>query len=73
MTGNTTAGAYQGSYFGLLDNYGLAGNVLYQSFTTAAVSQATLSFQMFVNNQNTTTEIDAAGLDYSLDATDHSN
>lgn len=73
VTGNTTAGAYEGSYYGLLDNYGLAGNVLYQSFSTAAVSQATLSFQMFVNNQNATTEIDAAGLDYSVDATDHPN
>lgn len=73
VTANTTAGAYQGSYYGLLDNYGFAGNVLYQSFTTAAVSQATLSFQMFVNNQNASTEIDAAGLDYSVDATDHPN
>lgn len=73
VTGNATVGAYQGSYYGLLDNYGLVGNVLYQSFTTAAVSQATLSFQMFVNNQNTTTEIDAAGLDYSVDATDNPN
>lgn len=73
VTGNATAGAYQGNYYGLLDNYGLAGNVLYQSFTTAAVSQATLSFQMFVNNQNASTAIDAAGLDYSVDATDHPN
>lgn len=73
VTGNTTVGAYQGSYYGLLDNYGLAASVLYQSFTTTAVSQATLSFQMFVNNQNATTEIDAAGLDYSVDATDHAN
>lgn len=73
VTGNTTVGAYQGSYYGLLDNYGLAASVLYQSFTTTAVSQATLSFQMFVNNQNATTEIDAAGLDYSGDATDHAN
>ena len=73
VTGNTTVGAYQGSYYGLLDNYGLAASVLYQSFTTAAVSQATLSFHMFVNNQHATTEIDAAGLDYSVDATDHAN
>lgn len=73
VTFNATVGAYQGTYYGLLDNYGLASNVLYQSFTTAAVSQATLSFQMFINNQNATTEIDAAGLDYSVDATDHPN
>ncbi|WP_231587265.1 hypothetical protein [Methylophilus sp. TWE2] len=73
VTGKATAGAYQGSYYGLLDNYGLAGNVLYQSFTTAAVSQATLSFQMFVNSQDSTTEINTAGLDYSVDATDHPN
>lgn len=73
VTGQTTVGAAQGNYYGLLDNYGLAGNVLYQTFTTSAVSQATLSFQMFVNNQNASTEIDAAGLDYSVDATDHPN
>lgn len=73
VTGNATAGAYQGNYYGLLDNYGLAGNVLYQSFTTSAVSQATLSFQMFVNNQNASAAIDAAGLDYSVDAIDHPN
>lgn len=73
VTGNTTAGAAQGNYYGLLDNYGLAGNALYQSFSTAAVSQATLSFDMFVNNQAAGTVIDAAGLDYSVDATEHAN
>lgn len=73
FTASTTVGAYAGNYYGLLDNYGLASNVLYQSFSTEAVSQATLSFQMFVNNQNASTDIDAAGLDYSVDATDHPN
>lgn len=73
VTSNATVGAAQGNYYGLLDNYGLASNVLYQSFTTAAVGQATLSFQMFVNNQAAGSVVDAAGLDYSVDATDHAN
>lgn len=73
VTGNTTAGAYQGSYYGLLDNNGLSGSTLFQTFSTGAVSSATLTFQMFVNNQNSTTNIDAAGLDYSVDATDNPN
>lgn len=73
VTANTTVGAYQGSYYGLLDNNGLSGNALFQTFNTSAVSSATLTFQMFVNNQSSTTNIDAAGLDYSVDATDHPN
>lgn len=73
VTGNTTVGAQQGNYYGLLDNYGLSGNVLYQSFTTSAVSQATLTFQMFVNNQHTSTAFDASGLDYLVDASRHPN
>ncbi|WP_235559631.1 MULTISPECIES: PEP-CTERM sorting domain-containing protein [unclassified Methylophilus] len=73
VTANNTVGAYQGSYYGILDNYGNASNALFQTFNTGAVSSATLSFQMFVNNQNSTTNIDAAGLDYSVDATDNPN
>jgi hypothetical protein len=73
VTANNTVGAYQGSYYGILDNYGYASNALFQTFNTGAVSSATLSFQMFVNNQNSTTNIDAAGLDYSVDATDNPN
>lgn len=73
VTGNTTVGAYQGSYYGLLDNNGLSGSTLFQTFSTGAVSSATLTFQMFVNNQNSTTHIDAAGLDYSVDASDNPN
>ena len=73
VTANTTVGAYQGTHYGLLDNYGLASNVLYQNFTTAALSQATLTFQMFVNNQAISSAVDAGGLDYTVDATDHPN
>lgn len=73
VTGNTTVGAYQGNYYGLLDNNGLSGSALFQTFSTGAVASATLTFQMFVNNQNSTTNIDAAGLDYSVDATDNPN
>ncbi|MFD0929825.1 hypothetical protein ACFQ1T_08545 [Methylophilus glucosoxydans] len=73
VTGNTTVGAYQGTHYGLLDNNGLASNILYQNFTTSAVSQATLTFQMFVNNQSASSAVDAGGLDYTVDATDHPN
>lgn len=73
VTANTTVGAYQGTHYGLLDNYGLASNVLYQNFTTAALSQATLTFQMFVSNQAGSSAVDAGGLDYTVDATDHPN
>lgn len=73
VTANSTVGAYQGTHYGLLDNYGLASNVLYQNFTTAALSQATLTFQMFVNNQAGSSAVDAGGLDYTVDATDHPN
>lgn len=73
VTATPTVGAFQGSAYGMLDNYGLAANALYQTFSTGAVTSATLSFQMFVNNQNTTSHVDAAGLDYSVDATDHPN
>lgn len=73
VTGNTTVGAFQGSYYGLLDNNGLSGSALFQTFSTGAVSSATLSFQMFVNNQNASSHVDVAGLDYSVDASDNPN
>ncbi len=73
VTGNATVGAYQGSYYGMLDNYGLSANALFQTFSTGAVSSASLSFQLFVNNQHGSASVDAAGLDYTVDATDHPN
>lgn len=65
-----TAGAATGSYYGLLDAAQISNQALYQTFTTGAVNSATLSFQMFVNNQGTNgTQINAAGLDYTTGGT----
>lgn len=72
VTANDTVGAYQGSYYGVLDNNGYASNALYQAFNTSAVSSATLTFQMFVNNQNATSEI-GEGLNHSFDTSDLAN
>lgn len=73
VTASDTAGAYQGNYYGMLDNYGLASSALYQTFSTAAVSSATLTFQMFVNNQAPQASVDATGLDYTTAATYDAN
>lgn len=73
VTANTTVGAFQGQAYGLLDNYGLASNALYQTFTTSALQSASLTFQLFVNNQHNVEAIDAAGLDHTVDATDQPN
>jgi hypothetical protein len=72
VTANDTVGAYQGNYYGVLDNFGYASNALYQTFSTGAVSSATLTFQMFVNNQNASSEI-GNGLDYTFDSADTPN
>ncbi len=72
VTGNTTVGAHTGNYYGLLDNWGVAQSALYQTFTATGVTSATLSFNMFVNNQNNTTEIASSGLDFTaLDPNQH--
>ncbi|MCW5624299.1 MAG: hypothetical protein KIT73_06255 [Burkholderiales bacterium] len=61
-----TVGASQGSFYALLDAAAPSNNALYQSFTTAAVTQATLSFQLFVNDQGAGVPyIDGSGLDFT--------
>lgn len=51
-SGYATTGAASGSYYGLIDSYNHGAFTLSQSFTTSAVSQAQLSFQMFVNDNS---------------------
>jgi hypothetical protein len=51
-SGWASAGAASGSYFGSIDAYGLGAWSLAQTFSTGAVSQAALSFQMFINDQS---------------------
>ena len=75
-SGRNTVGAASGSNYALLDSFFISNQALYQTFTTSAVSSASLSFQMFVNNQSSNgAQINAAGLDYtsagSFDANQH--
>ena len=73
-SGRNTVGAASGSYYGLLDSAAPSQQAFYQSFTTAAASAATLTFQMFVNNQSSNgTQINATGLDYTTGETYDAN
>jgi len=51
-SGNATAAAASGSYFGSIDGFSLGAWSLAQTFNTSAVSSATLSFRIFVNDQS---------------------
>lgn len=75
-SGRNTVGAASGNFYGLLDSAAPSNQALYQTFNTGFISSATLTFQMFVNNQSSNgTQINAAGLDYttggSFDANQH--
>lgn len=73
-SGRNTVGAAAGIYYGLLDASQISNQALYQTFTTGAVNSATLSFQMFVNNQSTNgTQINATGLDYTTGGSNDAN
>lgn len=73
-SGRNTVGAASGSYYGLLDSAAPSNQALYQTFNTGAVSSATLSFQMFINNQSSNgTQIHASGLDYTTGGSFDSN
>lgn len=73
-SGRNTVGAASGSYYGLLDAAQISNQALFQTFTTGAVNSATLSFQMFVNNQSANgTQINNAGLDYTTGGTYDAN
>lgn len=63
----STVGAASGSFYGLLDTAFPSNQVLYQSFSVSAGNAATLSFQMFVNDQSefATVYINNAGLDHT--------
>jgi hypothetical protein len=51
-SGYATSGAASGSYFGSIDAFTAGSFTLAQNFSTGAVRAATLSFQMFVNDQS---------------------
>lgn len=51
-SGWATTGAASGSNYALLDSYWPGAFIMTQSFTTGAVSSATLSFKMFVNDNS---------------------
>jgi hypothetical protein len=73
-SGRNTVGAASGNYYGLLDSAAPSNQALFQTFSTGAVSAATLSFQMFVNNQSAYgTQINASGLDYTTGGSFDSN
>ena len=67
VSGRNNVGAAAGVNYALLDAYTLSNQALYQTFTTGAVSSATLSFSMFVNNQSANgTQIRDAGTGAAL-------
>lgn len=51
-SGWATSGAASGSNYALLDSYWPGAFIMTQSFSTGAVSSATLSFKMFVNDNS---------------------
>lgn len=66
-SGRNTVGALSGANYALLDAFTTSNQALSQGFTTGAVSAATLSFSMFINNQSINgTQISPAGLDYTV-------
>lgn len=65
-SGWAAAGPASGSYYASLDAFSLGAYTLSQSFSTAAVRQATLSFQMYVNDQSASGSARVGGtLDYT--------
>lgn len=66
-SGRNTVGVFSGVNYALLDAFTISNQALSQSFTTGAVSFATLSFNMFVNNQSANgTQIRDAGTGSAL-------
>ena len=67
-SGRNTVGALFGSNYALLDSFTTSNQALSQGISYGAVSDATLSFSMFVNNQSANgTQISLAGLDYTVE------
>lgn len=66
-SGYATAGAASGSFYALLDAYYPSQNALIQTFVAPELTQATLSFSLFVNDQSSdgAVRISNAGLDYT--------
>jgi len=67
-----TVGPASGTMYAVSDQGGPGAHALYQGFSVAPGSTATLSFRMFVNDQNGAGAIvNAAGLDYTASPNQH--
>jgi hypothetical protein len=72
-SGYATAGAASGQYYALLDAYAPSQNALIQSFVAPTLTQATLSFSLFANDQSDdgAVHIDGTGLDFTAGLNQH--
>ena len=74
LSGNATAGAASGLFYGVSDQPSPGTHALIQKFTlpTGSISQATLSWDMFVNDWSGAGPIvNPAGLDYTASPNQH--
>src|ERR1700741_44986 len=66
LSGNTTFGPADGTFYALSDQTGQGTYVLRQNFTVAAgASSVILAFQLFANNYAPSTIVDPIGLDHT--------
>lgn len=74
VSGYATVGAAQGDFYALIDAAQPSRNALIQQFVAPAVSQATLSFRLFGNDQGDgVVHIDNTGLDHTTAGFDRPN
>lgn len=68
-SGYAMAEPVSGSYIGVIDAYSIGAYTLSQQFSTAAVTSAILSFDLFINDQTADgiAYIDRTGLDFSTE------
>src|SRR6185369_10621076 len=72
VSGYPTVGAHTGSQYAITDMTGPSASALLQSFTVpSTASRVTLSFSMFVNDQDSGPLINPAGLDYTANPNQH--
>lgn len=66
-TGWAINGPANGSYFGLVEATSISRNALIQAFVAPQLSNATLSFSLFMASPQASIAVDPAGLDYTVD------
>jgi hypothetical protein len=72
VTGYPTVGPHTGQIYAVLDSSDIGASALIQSFTVPVnASKVTLSYSMFVNDQDSGPLINPAGLDYMADPNQH--